>query len=95
MKYQKYMQKEVVQQNNFTNAIKKIEIIEAIAIIKQLATVQPSKEITKKIEEIQEICNKKYFFTSYYGDTALNRMILRDLDISNLLTPDVLKYIKL
>ncbi len=68
-------------------------VTQAIEEIKKCSVIKESHEIITKIEKIQQICDKEYEDTNYYGDTALNRSILRDPDIATLLTPDVLKYI--
>lgn len=44
----------------------------------------------ENIRKIQTICNQKYFDRIYYGAASLNRMILLDADIAELLTPDTI-----
>ncbi|WP_131782154.1 hypothetical protein [Legionella gresilensis] len=42
------------------------------------------------IKKIQKICNDKYFDQHFYGSAALNRMILLDKKIAELLTPETI-----
>lgn len=53
-----------------------------------------SKEISLKeienIKKIQEICNAQYYNQLFYGNTALNRKILLDSTIAQLLTPNTI-----
>ncbi|KTC79530.1 hypothetical protein Lche_1550 [Legionella cherrii] len=49
-----------------------------------------SSEASENIKKIQSICNKDYFNQSFYGSAALNRKILLDKRIANLLTPETI-----
>lgn len=59
---------------------------------KSLVTDIP-KPILENIKKIKAICNKNYADQSYYGSAALNRQMLLDKDLADLLTPETLKYI--
>ncbi|WP_392537223.1 hypothetical protein [Legionella sp. 227] len=49
-----------------------------------------SSEVKENIKKIQSICNKDYFNQSFYGSAALNRKILLDKRIADLLTPETI-----
>ncbi len=51
------------------------------------------QQVMKNVKGIQEICNTQYADSVFYGNSALNKMTLRDPEIATLLTTDVLKYI--
>ncbi|MGQ3889275.1 hypothetical protein ACQUW5_09615 [Legionella sp. CNM-1927-20] len=51
-------------------------------------TVTPQARIN--IKKIQKICNNEYFDQHFYGSAALNRMILLDKRIADLLTPETI-----
>ncbi|MDI9819731.1 MULTISPECIES: hypothetical protein [unclassified Legionella] len=53
-------------------------------------TLEISPEVLKNIKQIQKICNKDYFNQSFYGSAALNRKILLDKRIADLLTPETI-----
>lgn len=49
-----------------------------------------SRETKQRIKRIQTICNEKYWNAPYFGNAALNRKILLDAEISELLTKETL-----
>src|SRR5580692_10307029 len=49
-----------------------------------------SPEVIKNIQKIKEICNTDYYDQSFYGAASLNRKILLDRRIANLLTPETI-----
>ena len=53
-------------------------------------TLAISNETRKRIKKIQSICNKDYFNQSFYGSAALNRQIILDKRIADLLTPETI-----
>ena len=50
----------------------------------------PGEEETHTIEKIKEICDAKYCNQYFYGNSALNRKMLLDGDIAELLTAETL-----
>ncbi|MBX3709302.1 MAG: hypothetical protein KIT56_02740 [Gammaproteobacteria bacterium] len=49
-----------------------------------------TSEVIKNIRKIKEICNSDYYDQSFYGAAALNRKILLDERIANLLTSETI-----
>src|SRR5579872_2464438 len=58
---------------------------------------QPKEPLTpgirKNIDKIKQICRDKYYDQSFYGNAALNRRMLLDKDIAELLTPEVIRFL--
>ncbi|KTD09178.1 ninein [Legionella gratiana] len=50
-------------------------------------------EIAHNIAQIKEICDSKFYDQSFYGNSALNRLMLLNEGIANLLTPEVIEYL--
>lgn len=65
-------------------------------VLKQLENLPPqplTTEISEKLGKIKAICDEKYSNQNFFGNAALNRLMLLDPDISQLLTPDVIRYV--
>jgi hypothetical protein len=65
-------------------------------VLTQLETLPPqplTAEISGKLSKIKAICDEKYSNQHFFGNAALNRMMLLDPDIAQLLTPDVIRYV--
>ncbi len=66
------------------------EIVKRIELGAQVTKI--THEIQGNVEKIKEICDTQYSNRVHYGHTALNRMIVKDGAISELLTPDTIRY---
>ena len=66
---------------------------EVLDTLSNQSATELTSEIKTSLENIQSICNSKYFNQRYYGHAALNRKMLLDAEIAALLTPEVLTYI--
>lgn len=67
-----------------------------VAILDELKKSPPTlltREIERSLNKIKHICDSKYSNQSFYGTTSLNRRMLLDPQIAQLLTPEVLAYI--
>ncbi|NDH09433.1 MAG: hypothetical protein EBY16_07465, partial [Gammaproteobacteria bacterium] len=67
-----------------------VDILNALGSKKTISST-PAIEIA--LEKIQAICNQKYSNQSFYGNAALNRLMLLDEEIARHLTPEVLSFI--
>ncbi|ARM32661.3 hypothetical protein [Legionella longbeachae] len=52
-----------------------------------------TQEIAHNIAQIKEICDNEFHNQSFYGNSALNRLMLLNERIANLLTPEVIEYL--
>ncbi|KTC89078.1 hypothetical protein [Legionella cincinnatiensis] len=50
-------------------------------------------EIAHNIAQVKEICDHEFYNQSFYGNSALNRLMLLNEKIANLLTPEVIEYL--
>ncbi|MHB1949174.1 MAG: hypothetical protein ACYCQI_13790, partial [Gammaproteobacteria bacterium] len=53
----------------------------------ELGEIRLNLDVDNKIKALQKICNAKYYNQSFYGGAALNRMMLLDKEIADLLDP--------
>ncbi|WED44323.1 hypothetical protein [Legionella cardiaca] len=67
--------------------------VEIIEILKSQPKTQLTPAIADNLKAIKEICDSQYSNQSFYGNAALNRQMLLDENIANLLTPEVLSYL--
>ncbi|KTD15532.1 hypothetical protein Lgra_0198 [Legionella gratiana] len=67
--------------------------IEILDKLKQNPKTPLTNKIEESLKEIKRICDSKYSNQSFYGNAALNRLMLLDPQIAILLTPEVLKFI--
>ena len=70
-----------------------MKITEILDHLKKQPAKPLTKNISKNLHEIKQICDKEYSNQSFYGNTALNRKMLLDPHIAKLLTPDVIAYL--
>lgn len=69
---------------------KTIEILEKL---RKSPKTSLTPEIEYSLKEIKKICDYKYYNQSFYGNAALNRLMLLDPLLAQHLTPEVLKFI--
>lgn len=73
--------------------VKAMKIIELLDKLKQKPPIPLTEEIRDKIEQIRDLCDTKYCVKRTFGEDALNRMILLDKKIAELLTPEVIQFL--
>ncbi len=69
------------------------KIKEILAKISEFKAEPATEEITQKIAKIKNICDTHYWDKRFSGNAALNRKILLDSEIADLLTPDVIRFL--
>lgn len=67
--------------------------VKMLEALKKQPQTSPSTQIIENLREIKEICDRDYSNQSFYGNAALNRQMLLNKRIADLLTPEVLAYL--
>ncbi len=68
-------------------------IMNYLDALKKKAPQPASDEVMRNIRNIVNKCNEKYHNKRFYGNAALNRMILLDAELAHWLTADVILYL--
>ncbi|KTD58662.1 Ankyrin repeat protein [Legionella sainthelensi] len=68
-------------------------ITELLSYFNNKKSKELTPEIAHNIAQIKEICDTEFYNQSFYGNSALNRLMLLNERVADLLTPEVIEYL--